>query len=73
MARDGAALPVLRPDLQVSFYRRFKELEAQYLHSALKAAIEHLDITLIDRELAQFVNPDSVRRAASFGLKSRFL
>ncbi len=69
MLHDGATLPVLRPDLQISFYARFKELEAQYLQAALKVTIERSDNALVDRQLAEFVNLDSTRRVASFGLR----
>ena len=61
--------PVLHPDLQISFYYKFKELEQTYLHEALRRAINEIQIDRLDDELGRIVAVDSLRRVASFGLR----
>lgn len=64
-------LPVLRPDTQVSFYYRLQGMKTQYLHEALKAAVDSIGQRLpeLDDELAQYVRPEILARVASFGLR----
>jgi len=62
-------LPVLRPDLQISFYQRLQELRGLYLYDALQTTYAGLDIPTLDRELAAYVPAKDLRRVASFGLR----
>jgi len=70
MARKPALqFPVLRPDLQVSFYRRLQELRARYLQEALRKTVESADLTTLDRELAKCVTAKHLRRVASYAIR----
>ncbi len=62
-------LPILLPDLQISFYFRLQELRQRYLHEALMRAVHDVDIRQIDKELAAIVNPKVLTRVATFGLR----
>ncbi len=61
--------PVLRPDLQISFYDRLLTLRDLYLQDALKVTVADIDIKTLDEQLAQCVAPASLQRVASFGLR----
>ncbi len=65
--------PVLHPDLQVSFYLRLRVFRNSYLSEALRATIERLDISRVDRELASLVKSASLARIASYGLRGEVL
>ncbi len=67
--RKQAELPVLEPSLQVSFYHRLQALRHLYLHDALRATIERVDIKALDDQLVQYVGGAQLRRVASFGLR----
>jgi hypothetical protein len=62
-------LPVLEPNLQVSFYYRLQNLRKLYLDEALRAAVEALDLSELDDQLAAYVSADRLKRVASFGLR----
>lgn len=64
-----AELPVLEPSLQLSFYHRLQALRRLYLHDALKATIQDVDIQALDDQLAQYVGATQLKRVASFGLR----
>ncbi|MHB1293792.1 MAG: XcyI family restriction endonuclease [Anaerolineae bacterium] len=68
---DGApkSLPTLEPDLQISFFFKFREIEKAYLHGALKQAVSGLDIQKLDDQLAAYVDLKCLGRVASFGLR----
>ncbi len=57
------------PDLQISFYHRLREIEKLYLGAALSETIRYLNINTLDLELSKFVNPGSLTKVASFGLR----
>lgn len=70
MARSPApGFPALRPDLQLSFYHRLKELRERYLQEALKRTVESLEIAKLDRELAEYVSAAHLRRVASYAIR----
>jgi hypothetical protein len=63
------SFPVLSPDLQVAFYRKLRSINEQYLYQALSETVGHLSIPDIDKQLAFYVDPQSVKKVASFGLR----
>ncbi|MFA6372429.1 MAG: XcyI family restriction endonuclease [Methanothrix sp.] len=62
-------LPVLKPDLQIAFYYKLKSINDQYLYQALSDTVKHLSIPNIDKQLADFVDHESIKKVASFGLR----
>ncbi|MCL4502309.1 MAG: XcyI family restriction endonuclease [Deltaproteobacteria bacterium] len=62
-------LPVIEPDLQISFYFRFQEIKNLYLGEALQEAIINMEIPILDNELANLVPTEYLRRVASFGIR----
>jgi len=68
-AKGSAEFPVLKPNLQISFYYRLQELRELYLHEALKKTIEKVETDVVDRELSRHVKAKHLKRAASFGLR----
>ncbi len=61
--------PVLRPDLQISFYHRLKDLRKRFMAQALARAVELVPVRQIDDELTRFVNSKALTRVAKFGLR----
>lgn len=66
-------LPVIIPDLQISFYYRLREIENLYLGEALRNTVRALDIPTLDGQLAEFVDPQSLTRVSSFGMRGELL
>lgn len=66
-------LPVLEPRLQVSFYYKLQSIKDLYLHAALSRAIDGLDLSVVDRELARLVPSTVLRRVASAGIRGEVL
>lgn len=62
-------LPVLIPDLQVSFNYRLKTIKDLYFHDALKASVKNLKIKDIDTELSELVSAESLQKLAQFSLR----
>ena len=74
MAKQSSELiPVLKPNLQVSFYVRLQTFRHSYLSEALSATVKNLEITRIDKELAVYVEPKSLSKLASFGLRGEIV
>ncbi len=69
MSEPAAQFPVLDPDVQVSFYHRFLQLQQLYLYDALKRAVGSSDLQAVNAELSQFVSLELLSRVASFGLR----
>lgn len=61
--------PVLKPNLQVSFYYRLQEVRSLYLHEALKETVQKVSISVIDQELSTLVNADALKKIALSGLR----
>ena len=68
-ARKKETPPVLRSNVQVSFYYRLQELRDLYMYDAMKRTVEKIDRKLVDQELSQFATGRHLRKAASFGLR----
>ena len=64
-----STLPVLKPDLQIAFYHKIKSINEQYLYQALSATIKQLSIKDIDKQMAEYVDPESIKKVASYGLR----
>lgn len=62
-------LPVINPNLQVSFYYRLQSLREIYLHNALKNTVEKIEIEILDGELNRMVPADSLKRVASYAIR----
>jgi hypothetical protein len=62
-------LPVLKPDLQIAFYHKLKSINDQYLYQALSDTVKHLSIPNIDKQLADYVDHESIKKVASYGLR----
>lgn len=69
----GKSLPVLIPDLQISFYQRLKIFQNSYLSEALSKTVEKLDVSLLDKELARYVKSSALSRIASLGLRGEIV
>lgn len=65
--------PVLKPDLQIGFYYRLKNIRDLYFHDALSNTIKNLPINFIDKELNGLVPNDSLQKLASFSLRGEVL
>ena len=63
------ALLVLQPDLQIAFYLKLKSINDQYLYQALSDTVKQSSIHDIDMQLAEYVDHDSIKKVASFGLR----
>jgi hypothetical protein len=64
-----STLPILKPDLQVAFYHKLKSINDQYLYQALSDTVKHFSIPDIDKQLAEYVDHESLKKVASFGLR----
>ena len=62
--------PVIKPDLQISFFTRLETIRALYLQPARERTVAALpDVTALDAELAQYVGADRLKRLAAFGIR----
>jgi hypothetical protein len=61
------------PDLQITFYRRLKELRETYLLDALLSHVAKLDIARIDEELREYVSNSALQRLAGWGLRGEIV
>ena len=62
-------LPVLKPDLQIAFHHKLKSINDQYLYQALSDTVKNLSIPCIDKQLADYVAHESIKKVASYGLR----
>lgn len=62
-------LPVLMPDLQVSFFYKLKKVSDLQLAPALAREIERIDLNQINHELSQYVPAAALSRLAQHGLR----
>lgn len=62
-------LPVIDPNLQISFYYRLQSLRKFYLHDALKNTVEKLDLKVLDEELNSLVPAEILNRVASHAIR----
>jgi hypothetical protein len=66
-------LKIPEPDLQVTFYRRLEEIRHTHLIGALQSTVSHLDISKIDRQLADFVSARALQRVAGWSLRGELV
>ena len=64
---------VPEPDLQIEFHRKVEAIRETWLIDALLSTVSRLEIPQIDRELAEFVSPPSMREVAGWGLRGEIL
>jgi hypothetical protein len=73
MKKKSSIFPLIKPDLQISFYHRLETFRHSYLAEALGSTIQKLDISKLDDELAKYVDSNSHRKLASFGIRAEFV
>lgn len=56
--------PVIKPNLQISFYARMKDLQKLYLQDAMNVALTKVKITDVDQELGAFVDDKYLKKLA---------
>jgi hypothetical protein len=61
------------PELQVDFSGMLEEIRGQYLHDALSATIEALDIAELDKVLVEYVPKASLTALAALGLRGELM
>nr|VFK20912.1 MAG: XcyI restriction endonuclease [Candidatus Kentron sp. LPFa] len=64
---------VPEPDLQIAFYHRLQEIRNICLLDALLSTVAHLEITEIDRQLAEFVSNTGLQQVAVWGLRGELV
>lgn len=67
--RSAGSLPVLEPSLQISFFHRLKGIRARYLHEALKATVEGLELSVLNAQLEAYVDGKRLNRVAAEGVR----
>lgn len=63
------SLPVLSPDLQVSFYQRLEAVRQVYLWPALSDTVSRVDLRVVDRELREMTPEGAIQLIARWGLR----
>jgi hypothetical protein len=64
---------VPEPDLQIEFHRRLEAIRESWLIDALLSTVSRLEISQIDRELADLVSPPAMQEVAGWGLRGEIL
>lgn len=62
-------LPILKPDLQIAFFYRLKTIKENFFTEALSDTIKELEIPVVDKQLANFVEQKYLNKVASFSLR----
>jgi len=62
-----------RPDLQIAFYHRLKEIRKTYLLDALLSTVAKLEISRLDKELGDYVSNASLQKMARWGLRGEIV
>jgi len=73
MPTGDKPLPILDPNLQISFYYRLQSIRSLLLHQALQNAVEASNLKALDRDLRDYVDGPVLRRVAGFGLRGEVL
>ena len=73
MPTDDKPLPILDPNLQISFYYRLESIRTLFLHQALQSAVEACNLKALDQDLQEVVDGAVLRRVAGFGLRGEVL
>ncbi len=66
-------LKIPEPDLQITFYHRLHEIRGTFLMEALRSTVSELQITEIDKQLAEFVSKSALTRVGSWGLRGELI
>jgi hypothetical protein len=61
------------PKLQIAFAFALKRFRTVYLQSALLETVRDMDITKLDKQLAEYVPPPDLATLAHFGLRAELL
>lgn len=70
---SSITFPVLIPTLQIGFYSRLTEYQAEFLMPALLDLVATLDIAELDRQLLTFAGKEKLAFLARFGLRGELL
>jgi hypothetical protein len=62
-----------KPDLQIAFYHRLREIRKTYLLNALLSVVAKLEIPRIDTELSKYVSNASLQKIAGWGLRGEIV
>jgi len=62
-----------KPDLQITFFHRLKEIRKTYLLDALLSVVATLEIPKIDAELGNFVSRKGLQKVAGWGLRGEIV
>ncbi len=62
-----------KPDLQITFYHRLREIRKTYLLDALLYVVAKLEIPTIDKELSKFVSKSALQKIAGWGLRGEIV
>ena len=69
----GFTLPILKPELQISFAKKLENLRDRYLSLALSSALEKIELKVLDKELGEFVPSSNLKVLAKLGLRGELL
>ena len=62
-----------KPDLQITFYHRLREIRKTYLLDALLSVVAKLEIPMIDKKLSKFVSNSALQKIAGWGLRGEIV
>lgn len=62
-------LPIFEPDLQIRFYYRLKFLQDKYFFESLSNTLKNLEISIVDSQLAQYVESKYINKLARHSLR----
>jgi len=62
-----------RPDLQITFFHRLKDIRKTYLLDSLLSVVATLQIPKIDEELGAFVSNKGLQKVAGWGLRGEIV
>jgi hypothetical protein len=62
-----------KPDLQITFFHRLKEIRKTYLLDSLLSVVATLQIPKIDEELGAFVSNKGLQKVAGWGLRGEIV
>lgn len=62
-------LPILSPNLQISFYYKLKEITEQHLDAALSRAVTTVSLGEINKQLEKLVASSALTKLAAFGMR----
>lgn len=66
-------LPIHKPDLQIDFFYKLKEMKKKFFFQALRDSVKIIPISTIDKELSEYVRSESLSKVASFSLRGEVI